>query len=59
MSEKFTPSAQHILQAAFGFAKEFGHSYVGSEHLLLGILFERDCAAAKLLEAKGIRLAKC
>lgn len=59
MSEKFTPSAQHILQAAFGFAKEFGHSYVGSEHLLLGILFERDCAAAKLLEAKGIRLTKC
>lgn len=55
MANKFTPKAQHALNAALGFASELGHSYIGSEHLLLGLLSTADCAAAKILSARGIR----
>ena len=55
MANKFTPKAQNALNAALGFASELGHSYIGSEHLLLGLLSTADCAAAKILSARGIK----
>ncbi len=54
MLNRFTPPAQNAIRNALMFAKELGHTYIGSEHLLLGILKEKDCAAARLLEARGV-----
>ncbi len=56
MANKFTPKAQYALNSALAFASELGHSYIGSEHLLLGLLATPDCAASKLLLFRGIKL---
>ena len=53
MANKFTPKAQYALNAALTVASELGHSYIGSEHLLLGLLSTPDSAAAKILTARG------
>ena len=53
MANKFTPKAQYALNAALSLASEMGHTYIGSEHILLGLLATPDCAAAKILKAKG------
>ncbi len=53
MANKFTPKAQYALNAALNVASELGHSYVGSEHLLLGLLTTPDSAAARILTARG------
>ncbi|MBR3964002.1 MAG: ATP-dependent Clp protease ATP-binding subunit [Clostridia bacterium] len=53
MKSKFTQKAQNTLNNALNLAKELGHSYIGSEHLLLGLLAEQDSAAYKLLYARG------
>ena len=52
----FTQSAQNALNRAVYTARELGHSYVGTEHLLLGLLGERSCTAARLLGDKGVTL---
>jgi len=52
--DKFTESARNALDNALELARNFGHNYVGSEHLLLGILKEKNCVAAKILENRGI-----
>ncbi len=54
MLNRFTPQAQNAIRHALAFAKELGHTYIGSEHLLLGILKERDSAGCRLLEARGV-----
>ncbi|MDD6800065.1 MAG: ATP-dependent Clp protease ATP-binding subunit, partial [Firmicutes bacterium] len=51
---KFTSSAQNALTNALYTAREMGHTYIGSEHLLLGLLSESGCVAAKILAARGI-----
>ena len=56
MSNKFTPKAQNALNAALNIAGELGHTYVGSEHLLLGLLSTPDCAALKILNARGTKI---
>ena len=38
MPNKFTPKAQYALNMALTFASDMGHSYIGSEHILLGLL---------------------
>ncbi|MED5476244.1 MAG: ATP-dependent Clp protease ATP-binding subunit [Candidatus Neomarinimicrobiota bacterium] len=53
MRENFSKSIQNILKFAKERAVKFGHSYVGSEHLLLGILKDSNCKAAKLLITLG------
>ncbi len=53
MSNKFTQKAQNTLSLALSFAREFGHSYVGSEHILLGLISEKESIAARLLSARG------
>ncbi|NLZ36102.1 MAG: ATP-dependent Clp protease ATP-binding subunit [Clostridiales bacterium] len=50
----FTQAAQNALNRAMYAAREMGHSYVGSEHILLGLLAEKTSAAAKLLEKHGV-----
>lgn len=53
MVNRFTPKAQAVLTAAKRCAEKMGHSYIGSEHLILGIL-SCDCAGKKFLEDKKI-----
>ena len=55
MSQRFTPKAQYALNKALAVAGDLGHSYVGSEHLLLGLLASPESAAAKLLSARGAK----
>ncbi len=54
MAIRFTEKAQLALNAALDFASQMGHSYIGSEHLLLGLLAVEDGIASHYLEAKGV-----
>jgi len=54
----FTPKAKRVIEIAVAEAGRLGHSYVGTEHLLLGILREYDCAAARLLTMTGVDLRR-
>ena len=58
MSNHFTGRAQNALNLSLQAAAELGDTYVGSEHLLLGLLSEPTCIAAKLLIAKGAEISK-
>ena len=51
---RFTERAQQALAKAQEAAGSFGHSYIGSEHLLLGLLREGGGPAAKALAAAGV-----
>lgn len=42
MENKFTPRAEEALRLAQEAAEDMGHGYVGSEHLLLGLLREEE-----------------
>jgi hypothetical protein len=53
MANKFTQKAQNSLNLALTAARDLGHTYVGSEHLLLGLLLEKDSIASRLLLARG------
>lgn len=53
MTNRFTERAQNALNGALREASALGHTYIGSEHLLLGLLGEMDGIAAKLLKADG------
>ena len=50
----FTEKANEALNLAIGVAGEFGHTYIGSEHLLIGILREGSGAAAQILISREI-----
>jgi len=49
----FTPRAKRVLEISLEEARQLGHSYIGSEHLLLGLLREGEGVAAKVLESLG------
>lgn len=51
---RFTEGAKSALVHAERKARELGHNYVGTEHLLLGLICEREGAAANLLNMTGI-----
>ncbi len=55
MVNHFTQKAQNALNRALHCAREMGHTYVGTEHLLLGLLAEADSIASRVLESRGIR----
>jgi hypothetical protein len=52
----FTGETKRILQFAAEEADRLTHSYIGTEHLLLGILREERCLAARILMEKGLRI---
>jgi methylenetetrahydrofolate dehydrogenase (NADP+)/methenyltetrahydrofolate cyclohydrolase len=56
--EKFTERARRVLTLAQEEALRFNHSYIGTEHLLLGLVREGDGVAAKALESLGVELEK-
>ena len=51
---KFTPRAEEVLRLSQEAAEEMGHGYVGSEHLLLGLLREEEGIAHKVLTEYGL-----
>ena len=51
-----TQMAEKALQYALDVAGEMGHSYIGSEHLLLGVLSITDSVASRVLSDKGLDL---
>ena len=53
-SERCTQGAQRALALAQETARDMGHNYVGSEHLLLGLIREEDGTAAKALASLGV-----
>ena len=58
MTNRFTQKAQNALNNALLAAREFGHTYVGSEHLLVGLTAEEDSVAARALLSKGANKQK-
>ncbi|MFH1708553.1 MAG: ATP-dependent Clp protease ATP-binding subunit [Planctomycetota bacterium] len=52
----YTPRAKKVLQLSLDEARALNHKYIGTEHLLLGLLREQDGEAAHLMRAKGISL---
>lgn len=52
--KKFTERAEKALNLAFSAAGSLGHGYVGSEHLLLGLIREQEGVAAQILAAAGV-----
>ena len=54
MGNRFTQAAQNVLRSAFQLASEMGHTYIGSEHLLLGLLQESTSVAAHYLTEHSI-----
>ncbi|MBO5788619.1 MAG: ATP-dependent Clp protease ATP-binding subunit, partial [Clostridia bacterium] len=54
MTNRFTEKAQNALQVAMEGASAFGHTYIGSEHLLLGLCADGDSTSAKLLHQVGV-----
>jgi ATP-dependent Clp protease ATP-binding subunit ClpC len=58
MNTKFTKKAQNALGLSQKYAAELGHTYIGSEHLLMGLVGEGDSVAAKILQARGADLSR-
>ncbi|MBX3089838.1 MAG: ATP-dependent Clp protease ATP-binding subunit [Cryobacterium sp.] len=56
MFERFTDRARRVIVLAQEEAKMLNHNYIGTEHLLLGLIHEGEGAAAKALESLGISL---
>ena len=56
--EKFSDRARTVLSLAQEEAQNFNHNYIGTEHVLLGLVREPDCVAAKVLVSLGVQLNK-
>jgi ATP-dependent Clp protease ATP-binding subunit ClpC len=56
--DKFTERARKVLSLAQDEAQRFNHNYIGTEHLLLGLVREGDGVAAKVLNNLGVELTK-
>ena len=56
--DRFTDRARKVLTLAQDEAQRFNHNYIGTEHLLLGLVREGEGVAAKVLENLSVELAK-
>ncbi len=54
----FTPKTKQILELSFIEAKEMGHNFIGTEHLLLALLSQEDCVAVRILTSLKINMEK-
>ena len=50
MDNRFTRQAENALALAEDVVKDLNHGYIGTEHILLGLLAEKEGAAGKVLE---------
>ncbi len=58
MIDRFTAKARESINLAVQAAEELGHSYVGTEHLLIGLLEEGSGVAARVLSENGVKKEK-
>jgi len=56
--EKFSERARRVLSLAQEEAQHFNHNYIGTEHILLGLVRETDGVAARVLGSLGVELPK-
>ena len=56
MFERFTDRARRVVVLAQEEARLLNHNYIGTEHILLGLIHEGEGVAAKALESMGISL---
>ena len=54
MQYRFTQMAANVMHYSKEVAAELNHSYIGTEHLLIGLLGEGSGAAAKVLSSAGV-----
>ena len=54
----FTPRAKRILENAFLEARKIGYNFIGTEHLLLAILKEKDCIATRIITEFNVEISK-
>jgi ATP-dependent Clp protease ATP-binding subunit ClpC len=54
MNKKFSPVVKQIIHQSGSEARRLGHDYVGTEHLLLGIIGERDSLAVRVLDSLSV-----
>ncbi len=54
MTYKFTKSSENVLKIANDLAEDMGHSYIGTEHLLYGLIAEGTGVASKVLENQNV-----
>jgi ATP-dependent Clp protease ATP-binding subunit ClpC len=52
----FTPRAKKVLELSLREALQLGHNYIGTEHILLGLIHEGDGVAAQVLVGLGVEL---
>ena len=58
MQERYTKQAENVLVLAKQAASSCGHSYIGTEHLLVGLVEEKEGTAGRVLEEFGIQADK-
>jgi ATP-dependent Clp protease ATP-binding subunit ClpC len=54
----FTPRAKRVLELSWDEARQLGHNYIGTEHLLLGLIREGEGVAVRVLENLGVELSR-
>jgi len=54
----FTPRAKRVLELSLEEARQLGHKYIDTEHLLLGLIWEGEGVAARVLENLGVESSK-
>ena len=54
----FTPRTKKVLELSMDEARQLGHNYIGTEHLLLGLIREKEGVAARVLDNMGVDLDK-
>ena len=54
MQGNFTKKAREAITKAQQYAVHLGHNYVGTEHILLGLIGVKDSVASKTIEAQGV-----
>ncbi len=58
MNNRFTEKAEQVLNRTARMAEELGHTYVGTEHLLLSLLSGETCNASQILKKHGVLYSK-
>ena len=54
----FTPRTKSVLEHSYNEARKLGHSYIGTEHILISLLRESDSLAVRILSDLGINIQK-
>ena len=55
--DRFTEGARRAVVAAQDYARSYGHNYIGSEHLLMGLLKDENCEAARSIATHGVHFS--